>query len=458
VIDAGASVTWNSASWTDIAPITTAITVATRTGAVAVPDGTWTAWSAELNNGGGSTITSAANRYLQYRVTFTSGNAINTAQLNDVTILSGAVTGATLYGINGTDTTHVWAVGSAGTIVFYNGTVWAAQASGVVGDLKSVNMIVSNLGFAVGNSGSILKWNGTAWASMSSPTASALNSVSMDAGAAFGAAVGVGGVIAHYNGTAWATVASPTASELTSVSVITPTNAYAVGKGGVIVHWNGTAWSTMSSPVATDLQGVHMLNASLGFAVGAGGKIIKWNGSTWALQTSPTTGQLEAVEMRSASEAWAVGATGVILKYDGATWTSFASPSSRHLYALTVYAPTDGWISGELGEIIKDPGPYFLAGTFTSSVLDTDAGSATWDAFFASETLPANTSVTVAFRSGNVAVPDGTWTAWSSESAVLTGVQIPVAAARYLQYRATFATTDNMATPDFNDITVSYHK
>jgi methionine-rich copper-binding protein CopC len=69
VFDAGQAVTWGLANWTSKLPTNTTLTVQTRSGNTATPDGSWSAWSS-VSNGG--TIASPAGRYLQYQVTLTT--------------------------------------------------------------------------------------------------------------------------------------------------------------------------------------------------------------------------------------------------------------------------------------------------------------------------------------------------------------------------------------------------
>ena len=55
--------------------------VQTRSGAVAVPDGTWTAWSANLTTPGGSTIVTAADDYFQFRIVMSTSNISYTPKI-----------------------------------------------------------------------------------------------------------------------------------------------------------------------------------------------------------------------------------------------------------------------------------------------------------------------------------------------------------------------------------------
>jgi hypothetical protein len=93
---------------------------------------------------------------------------------------------------------------------------------------------------------------------------------------------------------------------------------------------------------------------------------------------------------------------------------------------------------------------YPATGTFTSSVFD--AGTlANWLSATSTSTLPTGTTLVIETRSRQTAVPDGTWSAWTSVGAdgSLTSPD-----SRYLQYRVRFNTSDPAQTPVFLDISV----
>ncbi len=95
--------------------------------------------------------------------------------------------------------------------------------------------------------------------------------------------------------------------------------------------------------------------------------------------------------------------------------------------------------------------PYAASGTYTSRVVDAGAAVA-WNAISWSADAPAGTSVALAVRVGNAPVPDGSWTAFTPVAA--SGSVVGVSS-RYLQYRATLATSDGTLSPVLRDVTVA---
>ena len=84
--------------------------------------------------------------------------------------------------------------------------------------------------FAVGSSGTILHYDGLTWTKMASPTTVNLNGV-WAASSSDVFAVGLDGTIIHYDGTAWSPMDSPTTNNLFDVWGVSRGNVYAVGDG-----------------------------------------------------------------------------------------------------------------------------------------------------------------------------------------------------------------------------------
>jgi hypothetical protein len=241
--------------------------------------------------------------------------------------------------------------------------------------------------------------------------------------------------------------------------MLSASDGWAVGVGGTIVRWNGTSWSTFGSPTTDTLNALSIRTAADGWAVGNAGRIIRWNGSSWTSVTSPTSNALRAVSARSGSDAWAAGDNGTILHWDGTSWTIAPTPTTRAIYGMGFAdaGNNSGWLVAVQGRIFQGPvAPYFPVGRFTSQVLDMDSATATPETASWTSSAPVGTSLTVAVRTGNVATPDGTWTAWSQEYSVGSGIPFSVASGRYAQLRATLNASDTAQTPTLEDITFTY--
>ena len=168
----------------------------------------------------------------------------------------GSGTTKDLYGVWGRSSNNVYAVGSYGTILFFNGSSWSDMESGVTTHLDGVWGSSSSDVFAVGDpwlDGSdlrftILRWNGTIWQVMATP-------------------IVPGGKSGKLHGV-WGTSAS---------------NVYAVGADGVILRYNGSSWLVQNSGTTAHLYGVWGSSSSSVYAVGLYGTILNStnSGSSW---------------------------------------------------------------------------------------------------------------------------------------------------------------------------------
>jgi hypothetical protein len=97
--------------------------------------------------------------------------------------------------------------------------------------------------------------------------------------------------------------------------------------------------------------------------------------------------------------------------------------------------------------------PYRGAGTFTSRVLDSGQAGADWSTLAATASLPGAAAVALETRSGDSAVPDGTWSDWQP---VGPGDATASPNARHLQYRALLTGGSDTATPTLERVAAGY--
>jgi len=130
---------------------------------------------------------------------------------------------------------------------------------------------------------------------------------------------------------------------------------------------------------------------------------------------------------------------------------SAAADSTGHVFAVW----EDRRVSG--GRIYASGSSHYVnQGTYTSPVLDT-GGAARWGALSWSAVKPSNTTLTFQVRSGSTPAPDASWSAWSGPIST-SGAVNPAPIARYVQVRANLATTNHLASPIVQEVTLSYHK
>jgi long-subunit fatty acid transport protein len=239
----------------------------------------------------------------------------------------------TLYGVWGRSGKDVFAVGTYGTILHYNGSGWAAMDSGTTEFLMGVWASSNTYVFAVGNSGTILRYNGNTWTLMNSGTTEQLRDVwgSSDTDVF---AVGDNGTILRYNGNTWTLMNSGTTEQLRDVWGSSDTDVFAVGDNGTIVHYNGYIWTTVNSGTTELLEGVWGSSDTDVFAVGDNGTIVHYNGRTWNEMDSGTTETLSSIWGASGDDVFSTSDLGTIIHFGGGSW-AVIKPGGKHYNSVT---------------------------------------------------------------------------------------------------------------------------
>ncbi len=145
----------------------------------------------------------------------------------------------------GSKRTDVWAAGNDGTVLHFDGAVWADVSPGL-----SSNTLYALWGtgvdnvWAAGENGIVLHYDGVEWTNEDTGiTTSALwtvwGSSPVDVWAA-----GNDGTILHYDGESWSDAANGvTASALYALWGSGANDVWAAGNDGTILHYDGTAWT-----------------------------------------------------------------------------------------------------------------------------------------------------------------------------------------------------------------------
>jgi len=293
--------------------------------------------------------------------------------LSEWTVVT-STTGADLYSVSALSSDDMWAVGSSGTLLHWDGAAWrgwrpAAAAPEV--SLNAVAMVSPTDGWVVGDDGAIFRWNGRSWAETTSPTRNTLTSLAM-VSASDGWAVGWGGTVLRWDGVRWSPHSTGVAAGegLTSVSMAASDDGWAVGWFGSIVRWDGAAWGVVASPEADCLAAVAAVSADEAWAVGRWGTILRWDGASWSTATSPTRNELNAVTVSPSGEGWAVGQLGTILRWDGRSWSPVQSPTTADLAGVAQASEADACAVGRGGTILH-------RGTFEATATPTRTSTPT---------------------------------------------------------------------------------
>ena len=233
---------------------------------------------------------------------------------------------------------EVWAVGTGGSIVHYDGTTWSLSPSGTRQDLTGISASsATNIWVSGGQNGLVLRGNGTTW----TPVPTGNNSPSNAVYTASPTAVIVGNNtsnLLHYNGTTWTSFASGGRAGIATILDLSGTaanNVYASGSDNVVTRWNGTTWSAYTRDITRAADGIFGVSATEGYYLNTlDGYIYRSTGGAMFTRfSSPVanpsgTSGLTKVWGTSPNNFFTSGPPGILYRYDGTKWNTIATTAT----------------------------------------------------------------------------------------------------------------------------------
>ncbi|MHB8894400.1 MAG: WD40/YVTN/BNR-like repeat-containing protein, partial [Candidatus Geothermincolia bacterium] len=290
-----------------------------------------------------------------------SGNPSGTAsKMKWVAEKSG--TTETLASISPMDEEHMWAVGSAGTILFNDGSGWKKQESGTTEDLNSVFSVDESHVWAVGQGGVILFYDGSSWKKQETYLDFKLDYLegvfAVDAThvwAVGGIIISQDSVVLFYDGTSWKEQDAP-GKPLHAIVGFEDNDVWACGGIGTIIHFDGAKWSEKNDGVKSGgkampyFWGIAGTDPSNIWACSQG-SVYAYDGTAWKAQPAGSA-KLVGIESFTEDLAWAVGGGGAIEVFDGKAWNKSSSGTTVDLKAV---AATEDAVRaiGAKGTILK---------------------------------------------------------------------------------------------------------
>ncbi|OJY15852.1 MAG: hypothetical protein BGO98_24615 [Myxococcales bacterium 68-20] len=291
----------------------------------------------------------------------------------------------------GTGKNDVWAVGSGGAVIHFDGTEWKDSSLPTTRTLFSVGGSGPDDVWIVGTYGTLYHGpglvNGTAhWESVPivpysgaeekllssvwspSPDQVWITGESLRIPGQSRAATQYRGSVAD-GGTKWQAISPcPSCTVMARVWGTSPTNIWSVGQKGKAFRTvepqpgdGGVGDAAAAAPVWTDVdsQSTEDLRAVWGsskddvWAVGRRGTVRRYRDEATQAEVvaAGTTEDLHAVWGSAPNDVWAVGDYGTILHFDGTSWqrSTASLPVGRkpHLYGVWGSAEDDVWVVGE---------------------------------------------------------------------------------------------------------------
>jgi len=281
---------------------------------------------------------------------------------------------AQLRGIWGSASDSIWAVGSNGTILFWNGKVWTSQGRQAPVDLNGVWGRSPTDVWVVGNAASYLHWDGASWGygvstrlwtgRQDNPLQDLLAvggnqnytwTVESWGGSAFWDTaardwalffdyqagrlplygiwsdsqantyyVGQAGKVfrdaaANTSGSGVVELVNPDLTtprnDLYAIWGSSPTDVWIVGDGGIVLHWdNGPAPATplaLKGNLPSRARAIWGTGSNDIWVAGDGGKVSRWNGAAFESVPQNYADNLRGIWVNS-KDVWAVAESGII--------------------------------------------------------------------------------------------------------------------------------------------------
>ncbi|HUS31569.1 MAG TPA: hypothetical protein VMZ53_23850 [Kofleriaceae bacterium] len=243
---------------------------------------------------------------------------------------------------------------------------WTQMPSGTSADLTAVWGAGANDMFAVGTGGTILHYDGAGWSPMVSGTTADLMGIS-GSSSSFALAVGANGTILQWNGVAWTPMTTGTTERLNAVMVVSPARAFAVGTNDTVLFFDGGSWTKLvnaAAPGDEELLAV-WANATdvlvAGFTSNHLGAMVRHYkpDQSWTIAFSEAAGgPIRALSGKAANDVWMAGRNdGSVIIYQNvdqlscSTVTCTPVYTTGNLFGIWEHTPSNVYAVGSDGAI-----------------------------------------------------------------------------------------------------------
>lgn len=290
----------------------------------------------------------------------------------------------TFRAYTGTGTTG-YAVDSYGGIARYSGT-WTQVYRDALADIFYGIGIVGGVPYTAGGNpggtGAIRHYDGTNWVRDVSLAPNTFYGIAGSSGSDIWA-VGDAGTVWQSAGGSWQAQSSGLTTTFGSVSAYDLQNVWAAGLAGALLRYNGTYFSPVNIGTNNPLGAVLAVGASDVWVVGSGGGSWHYTGSNFTPVDTKTTMGLNGLAGLTGSQVYAVGDGGVIRLYDGTAWQIVTSGSTSNLRRVLVVSASEIWAVGDGGIVQRSSGgafsPVVITGPVTANLYDVWANNgAVW--------------------------------------------------------------------------------
>lgn len=243
-----------------------------------------------------------------------------------------------LLDVWGTGPSDVFAVGTNGAFLHFDGQTWKAMENFTGGSGNSGFSGVWGTGpknvFAVGyipnNMGQLNHYEGEHWKQLypnQNDSPLALSAIAGDSATGTAVAVGRWSTVWYYDGVDWGKGGLKDYDTwlndawIIHPSALTPLmDLLLVGSGGTIYRYKGGQKEKMATGTDESLLGIWASSPDNIYVVGTRGTLLHYDGQQWKKESSGTTEDLRGIWGTSPSNIYAVGSNSVIIHFDGTAW------------------------------------------------------------------------------------------------------------------------------------------
>jgi len=266
--------------------------------------------------------------------------------------------GETIYAVSGTAPDDVWAVGTRGLVMHYDGTAWSREYVGR-GWYHTVHAIARDDVWIGGYFNSLAHFDGASWTVSALPPDPTYGELDVDAIFGFGPsdvwAGSYAGIVAHFDGTTWAlhTIAG-SSNDFYGIWGAAPNDVWFSGDN-VTQHWDGATFSQAGAPTAqeTVVWGASADDVWLG---DVNGLLFHKDATTWSPVPTPDLYSFNAGWMPARDEAWMVAYGGYFLHGTPSGIAEDPMADLDNVFGIYGGSPTDAWAGGEGGRLFHFDG------------------------------------------------------------------------------------------------------